>query len=174
MKALVTGSTGFVGAAVTRCLLERGVDVRVLVRRDSDLRNLEGLKVEQAYGDLRDVAAGHRLDMEKGRIGERYIIGNRNLMLREVLVILSRLTGVPAPTIKLPRWSILPLAYANQWLADYVTHRPPRIPLEGVKMAKYVMHYDWSKAMRELGLPQTPVEVALEKAVRWFRDHHYA
>src|SRR5713226_8992543 len=57
MKALVTGSTGFVGAAVTRCLLERGVDVRVLVRGDSDLRNLEGLKVEQAYGDLRDVAS---------------------------------------------------------------------------------------------------------------------
>src|SRR5256712_8860901 len=57
MKAVVTGSTGFVGAAVTRCLLERGVDVRVLVRRDSDLRNLEGLKVEQAYGDLRDVAS---------------------------------------------------------------------------------------------------------------------
>src|SRR2546427_557292 len=57
MKALVTGSTGFVGAAVTRCLLEHGVDVRVLVRRDSDLRNLEGLKVEQAYGDLRDVAS---------------------------------------------------------------------------------------------------------------------
>src|SRR5256712_6844641 len=57
MKALVTGSTGFVGAAVTRCLLAHGVDVRVLVRRDSDLRNLEGLKVEQAYGDLRDVAS---------------------------------------------------------------------------------------------------------------------
>src|SRR5207244_10882536 len=57
MKALVTGSTGFVGAAVTRCLLEHGVDVRALVRRDSDLRNLEGLKVEQAYGDLRDVAS---------------------------------------------------------------------------------------------------------------------
>src|SRR5437879_4679145 len=57
MKALVTGSTGFVGAAVTRCLLQRGVDVRVLVRRDSDLGNLEGLKVEQAHGDLRDVAS---------------------------------------------------------------------------------------------------------------------
>ena len=57
MKALVTGSTGFVGAAVSRCLLERGVDVRVLVRRDSDLRNLEGLKVEQAYGDLRDTGS---------------------------------------------------------------------------------------------------------------------
>jgi dihydroflavonol-4-reductase len=112
--------------------------------------------------------------MEKGRIGERYILGNRNLMLREVFALLSRLTGVPAPTIKLPRLAILPLAYANQWLSDYVTHRPPRIPLEGVKMAKYVMHYDCSKAIRELALPQTPVEVALEKAVRWFHDHKYA
>src|SRR5207253_7019800 len=57
MKALVTGSTGFVGAAVTRCLLQRGVDVRVLVRRDSDLGNLEGLKVEHAHGDMRDVVS---------------------------------------------------------------------------------------------------------------------
>ena len=328
MKALVTGSTGFIGAAVARCLLERGVDVRVLVRRDSDLGNLQGLKVEQAYGDLRDaeslrqaltgcrqlyhvaahyalwapdpqifydinvtgtrtlmeaardvgverivytstigaiglppgggpgteetpvsleqmsghykrskylaeqevatlaraglpvvivnpsapvgardikptptgqvivdfmkgrmpayietgmnlidvddVAVGHFHAMEKGRIGERYILGNRNLMLREVFALLSRLTGVPAPAIKLPRLAILPLAYANQWLSDYVTHQPPRIPLEGVKMAKYVMHYDCSKAIRELALPQTPVDVALGKAVRWFRDHKYA
>ena len=124
--------------------------------------------------DVDDVAVGHLAAMEKGRLGERYILGNRNLMLREVFALLSRLTGVPAPRVKLPRLVILPLAYANQWLSDYVTHRPPRIPLEGVKMAKYVMHYDCAKAIRELGLPQTPVEVALEKAVRWFRDHNYA
>jgi dihydroflavonol-4-reductase len=123
--------------------------------------------------DVEDVAVGHLHAMEKGRIGERYILGNRNLMLREVFALLSRLTGVPTPKVKLPRLAILPLAYANQWLADYVTHRPPRIPLEGVKMAKYVMHYDCSKALRELALPQTPVDVALEKAVRWFRDHRY-
>src|SRR6266545_2897695 len=54
MKALITGSTGFIGAAVTRCLLERGVDVRVLVRADSDVRNVEGLQVEKVSGDLRD------------------------------------------------------------------------------------------------------------------------
>jgi dihydroflavonol-4-reductase len=54
-----------------------------------------------------------------------------------------------------------------------MTGHPPRIPLEGVKMAKYKMHYDCGKAIRELGIPQTPPEVALEKAVRWFRDHKY-
>ncbi len=122
--------------------------------------------------DVDDVAAGHLLAMEKGRIGERYILGNANLMLREVFEILSRITGINAPSIKLPRLAILPLAYLNLWMAN-VTGHPPRIPLEGVKMAKYNMHYDCSKAIRELGIPQTPPEVALEKAVRWFRDHKY-
>lgn len=124
--------------------------------------------------DVDDVAAGHLAAMDRGRIGERYILGNKNLSLREIFEILTRLTGVPMPRVKLPRGMILPLAYLNRWLANHVTHRPPRIPLEGVKMAKYKMHYDCSKAVRELGLPQPPVEIALEKAVRWFRDHGYA
>ena len=137
------------------------------------------LEAEQAqYGclnivDVDDVATGHLLAMQKGRIGERYILGCKNLMLREVFEILSRLTGIKAPTLKLPRFAVLPLAYFNHWLAT-LTGRPPRIPLEGVKMAKYKMHYDCSKAIRELGIPQTPPEVALEKAVRWFGSHGYA
>jgi dihydroflavonol-4-reductase len=110
--------------------------------------------------------------MEKGRIGERYILGNKNLMLREVFEILSRLTGIKAPAIKLPRLAILPLAHLNQWISNF-TGQPPRIPLEGVKMAKYKMHYDCRKAIKELGIPQTPPEEALEKAVRWFRNHDY-
>jgi dihydroflavonol-4-reductase len=124
--------------------------------------------------DVDDVAVGHILAMEKGRIGERYILGNQNLSLYEVFKLLSHLTGIPAPRVRLPRATILPLAYANQWLSDYITHRPPRIPLDGVRMAKYLMHFDSAKAIRELGLPQTPVHSALEKAVRWFRDHKYA
>lgn len=327
MKALVTGATGFVGAAVVRALIKAGVEVRVLARRDSDFSNLQQFKIDGAYGDLRDkeslrkaltgcqqlyhvaahyalwarnpaifydvnvtgtknlleaardvgterivycstigaiglppgggvgtedtpvsleqmaghykrskylaeqevlklakqglpvvivnpsapvgegdvkptptgqmivefmkgrmpayietgmnivdvddVAAGHLLAMQKGRIGERYILGTKNLMLRDIFEILSRLTGVNMPSVKLPRELILPLAYLNLAFS-WVTGIPPRIPLEGVKMAKYKMHYDCSKAIRELGIPQTPPDVALEKAVRWFRDHKYA
>ncbi len=327
MKALVTGATGFVGAAVVRALIKTGVDVRVLARRDSNFTNLHQFKIDGAYGDLRDkeslrealagcqhlyhvaahyalwardpsifyamnvtgtknimetardvdterivycstigtiglppdgglgtentsvsleqmaghykrskylaeqevlklakdgmpivivnpsapvgegdvkptptgqvivdfmkgrmpayietgmnivdvddVAAGHLLAMQKGRIGQRYILGTKNLMLREVFEILSHLTGIKAPSVKLPREVVLPLAYLNQAFS-WITGIPPRIPLEGVKMAKHKMHYDCSKAIRELGIPQTPPEVALEKAVRWFRDHNYA
>ncbi|HKR81100.1 MAG TPA: hopanoid-associated sugar epimerase [Nitrospira sp.] len=123
--------------------------------------------------DVDDVAAGHLLAMQKGRQGERYILGCKNLMLKEVFDILSRLTGVKAPSLRLPRSLVLPLAHINQWMA-HVTGHPPRIPLEGVKMAKYRMHYDCSKALRELGIPQTPPEAALEKAVNWFRAQGYA
>lgn len=123
--------------------------------------------------DVDDVATGHLLAMEKGRQGERYILGSKNLLLREVFEILSTLTGVKAPALKLPRGAVLPLAYLNHWIAN-LTGIPPRIPLEGVKMAKYKMHYDCSKAIRELGLPQNPPEVALEKAVRWFKTYGYA
>ncbi len=328
MKALVTGATGFIGAAVTRALLSGGTDVRVLVRHNSNLKNLDGLHVEIAKGDLQDisslrgalrgcqqlfhvaahyalwdkdpdtfyrvnvggtknllqaaddvgterivytstigaiglpegggfgtedtpvalsqmagdykrskylaeqevqqfvktglpiiivnpsapvgerdvkptptgqiivdfmlgrmvayietgmnlidvndVAIGHVRAMERGRIGQRYILGNRNLTLREIFDILSPLTGIKTPRVKLPWRAILPLAHANKWIADYVTHRPPRIPLEGVRMAKYHMHYDCSKAIRELDLPQTPIEDSLRNAVNWFRTHGYA
>ena len=328
MMVLVTGSTGFIGSAVVRALLGTGVRVRVLVRPTSDLRNLQGLEVEQVSGDLldppslrkaladcrhlyhvaahyalwdrdpsvfyrvnvegtkrlleaaqevgverivytstigaiglphdggvgtedtpispsqmagdykqskylaelevlklaraglpvvivnpsapvgeydvkptptgqiivdfmkgrmwayldtgmnlvdvEDVAIGHLRAMERGRLGERYILGNCNVTLRQLFTMLSGITGVKAPLVKLPQKVVLPLAYINKWVADFITHHPPRIPLEGVRMAKYRMHFDCSKARRELGLPQTPVEVALEKAVAWFRDHGYA
>jgi dihydroflavonol-4-reductase len=123
--------------------------------------------------DVEDVAIGHVRAMEHGRVGERYILGNQNFTLKEVCQILSRLTGVPAPRLRLPWRLVLPMAYLNQWIANLVTHHPPRIPLEGVRMAKYHMHYDCTKARQELALPQTPVETALKKAVQWFRQHGY-
>jgi dihydroflavonol-4-reductase len=124
--------------------------------------------------DVDDVAMGHVRAMERGRIGERYILGNQNLMFRDICQILSQLTGVPAPRLRLPWRLILPLAYVNTWIANLVTHKTPRIPLEGVRMAKYRMHYDCTKARKELDLPQTPVETALKKAVQWFRQFGYA
>ena len=78
--------------------------------------------------DVDDVAAGHLLAMEKGRQGERYILGCKNLMLKDVFDILSGLTGVKAPSLRLPRSAVLPLAYVNHWIAN-LTGRPPRIPL---------------------------------------------
>lgn len=124
--------------------------------------------------DVDDVAIGHVRAMERGRVGERYILGHQNLTLKELCQMLSRLTGVPSPRLRLPWRMVLPLAHVNQWIANFLTHRPPRIPLEGVRMAKYQMHYDCTKARQELDLPQTPVETALKKATQWFRQHGYA
>ncbi len=121
-----------------------------------------------------DVAAGHRLALEKGRIGERYILGNRNLTLKQILETLGRITGLPAPRVRIPLWVARVAAEADEFIARKVTGRPPRIPVAAVKTARSYRHFDCSKAVRELGLPQTPVEEALENAVRWFRANGYA
>lgn len=122
--------------------------------------------------DVEDVAEGHRLAMARGRVGERYILGNRNLTLREILEILARISGQPAPKVRLPIQVALGVAAVSTgW--SMVTGRTPRVPLEAVRMSRKKMFFDSSKAVRELGLPQRPVEEALEKAVRWFRDNGY-
>jgi dihydroflavonol-4-reductase len=122
---------------------------------------------------VRDVALGHVLAAERGRVGERYILGNRNMSLAEILTVLGDLTGKVAPTIKIP----YPVAYvaglASTMLADHVTRRPPGIALEAVKMAKFHMYFSAAKAVQELGLPQTPVERAFGDALDWFAAHGY-
>lgn len=123
--------------------------------------------------DVDDVAEGHLLAAEKGRVGERYILGNKNLMLKEMLELLARISGRKAPSLKIPYGVVLPLAYLNTGISNYITHRVPRIPIEGVKMAKRNMFFDSSKAVRELGFPQRPVEEALERAVGWFQNNGY-
>ena len=87
--------------------------------------------------------------------------------------MLADITGLPAPTLKLPYWPILALAYANEFWASYITRKPPRMPLTAVQMARKFMYFDNGKALRELGLPQTPVRQALAEAVAWFREHGY-
>lgn len=122
--------------------------------------------------DVEDVAEGHLLAMEKGRLGERYILGNQNLTLREILQILARVSNRPAPRVRIPHRVALGLA-AVSTVASRLTGQPPRIPWEGVRMARKRMFFDSTKAIRELGLPQRPVEDALAKAVEWFRAHGY-
>lgn len=120
--------------------------------------------------DARDVGEGHVLAAERGRVGEKYILGNRNMTLKEILDALSRLTGIPSPRRRVPHW--LPLAAAAlDTAAARVTGRVPRIPLEGVRMSRYRMFFDSSKAIAELALPQTPIEEPLRRAVAWFREH---
>jgi dihydroflavonol-4-reductase len=324
MKILVTGATGFIGAAVARALLDAGHELRVLVRRDSDRANLDGLDVEPAPGDLRDVdslrlamkgcsglfhvaadyrlwaarpkeiydtnvagtrnllsaaarqglerivytssvctlgvshdgtpadegsqarledqvcdykrskvlaeqevrrfldderlpivivhpstpvgrgdikptptgrmireatlgripayvdtglnivhvddvAAGHLLAFEKGRIGERYILGGTNLKLAEVLAIIAGLTGQRAPKIRLSRNLVLPVAYISELWAGLVTGREPLTTVAGVRMARHCMFYTSARAERELGYQARPAREALADAVAWYQ-----
>ncbi len=123
--------------------------------------------------DVEDVAMGHVLALEKGRPGERYILGHENLTLREIFAALARVTGRPAPRLRIPLWLALGAAYASEFAARRLTGGPPRIPVTAVKVARHFRFFDCTRAVRELGMPQTPIDVALDKAVRWFREHGY-
>lgn len=122
---------------------------------------------------VRDVAQGHLLAEARGRVGEKYILGRQNMSLSEILRLLAEISGRPAPKIRLPYFPILCLAYLNEFWATCISRRPPRMPLTAVRMAKKFMYFDSSKAVRELGLPQTPVRQALTEAVVWFRERGY-
>jgi dihydroflavonol-4-reductase len=122
--------------------------------------------------DVKDAAVGHWLACERGRPGERYILGGQNLTLQEILKRLARISGRQAPTKRIP-WS---LAYAagvasTGWAR--LTGREPRIPLDAVRMARKKMFVTHEKAARELGYAPGGVDAALEKAVEWFRGNGY-
>lgn len=123
---------------------------------------------------VRDVALGHILAATKGRIGERYILGQAegNWTMREAFAVLQEITGVPAPRARIPYGVALAAAYVNEAMSA-VTGKPPKAPLAGVRMAKYKMFFNPAKAIRELGLPQTSPKEALADAVAWFRANGY-
>jgi dihydroflavonol-4-reductase len=124
--------------------------------------------------DVRDCARGHVLAEERGRVGERYILGNCNMSLKEILDALSAITGIRAPSVRMPYWVAYSAGWVCETVSNYLTHQPPAVPLGGVKMAKYHMYFDPGKAVRELGLPQNPVEQALGDAVHWMREQGLA
>jgi dihydroflavonol-4-reductase len=122
---------------------------------------------------VRDVARGHILAGDRGRIGERYILGNQNLSLLEIFTLLARLTGIRAPRFRVPYALAWATAAAMEGVAA-LTRRPPQVPLTAVRMARKRMFFSAAKAVDELGLPQTPPEMALADAVDWFVRHGYA
>ena len=123
---------------------------------------------------VRDVAAGHILAAEKGTIGERYILGNKdgNWTMEETLRVLEEITGIPAPKMKIPHWVAMAAAHVDEG-TSFFTRKPPKAPVAGVRMAKYKMWFNPAKAIRELGLPQTPPKHAFAEAVEWFRKNGY-
>jgi dihydroflavonol-4-reductase len=122
---------------------------------------------------VRDVAVGHVLAAEKGRSGERYILGGENLTMKDFLSRLAEVSGRSAPRVRLPYAPVAALAGANEWLCR-VMGREPRLTRDTVRMSRHTMFYSPAKAIRELGLPQTPVGEALASAVAWFVANGYA
>lgn len=123
---------------------------------------------------VRDVAVGHIQAAERGRVGERYILGSLdgNWTMAEAFQVLAGISGVPAPRMRVPYFVAYAAASVDEAISR-LTHKPPKAPLAGVRMARYKMFFNPAKAVRELGLPQTPPKQALVDAVEWFRANGY-
>lgn len=123
---------------------------------------------------VRDVAIGHILAAEKGRMGERYILGNAqgNWTMRETLSVLEEMTGLPAPKFQVPYVIALLAAHGNECVSA-ITGKVPKAPVAGVRMARYKMFFNPAKAMSELGMPQTPPRQAFADAIDWFKKNGY-
>jgi dihydroflavonol-4-reductase len=124
--------------------------------------------------DVRDVARGHLLAFEKGRRGERYILGGENLTLKQLLDILGELTGLPSPKMKVPHCVAMAFAVFDQTFNGYFRGCEPRATIDEVRMGKKIMWVDSSKAERELGYTHGEVREALRRAACWFVANGYA
>jgi dihydroflavonol-4-reductase len=121
---------------------------------------------------VEDCAAGHLLVSEKGTAGERYLLGAENLTLKGLLDLLAEITGLSAPTMKIPHGMALGVAYVESAFSRLVG-KQPGIPVEGVKIAQHKMFVDASRAQRELGFKPGPVKSALERAAQWYVANGY-
>ena len=117
-----------------------------------------------------DVAEGHRLALERGRIGERYVLGGQNCSLAEILATIARLVGRPPPRLRLPAAPLWPLAVLAEATARWRGTGEPLLTTEGLRMARKKMYFSSAKAERELGYHSRPAEAALGDALDWYRD----
>lgn len=122
--------------------------------------------------DVRDVARGHLLALQKGKSGDRYILGHQNLSLKQLLEQLAEITGLKAPQQSIPAWIPFSAAWVDEKILALLG-KSPSVPLDVVRMAKQPMYYDASKAVSELGLPQSSLNIALKDVVNWFVSQGY-
>ena len=123
--------------------------------------------------DVRECARGHVAALEKGKSGERYILGGENLTLKQILDKLAKITGLPSPTVKLPYVFAFAAGVVDEAIIGRLLHREPRATVDTVRMGKKKMFASSDKAERELGWKIVPVEDALRRAVDWFRANGY-
>jgi dihydroflavonol-4-reductase len=121
---------------------------------------------------VEECAAGHLLLAERGKVGERYLLGAENLTLKQLLDALESITGLAAPSMKIPHRVALGVAYLESAFSRLIG-KEPQIPVEGVKIARHMMFVDCSRAKKELGFSPGPVPAALERAVKWYRKNGY-
>lgn len=121
---------------------------------------------------VEDAARGHILAAERGRVGERYLLGGRNVTFKALLDMLATASGQPAPRVRLPWRAAMAIGFADQFVAR-LRGRDPRIPLDGVRMARHTMWVNCTRAQEELGFASGPIDDALQRAVEWYRQHRY-
>lgn len=124
------------------------------------------------FAHVDDIAEGHLLAFERGRIGERYILGGENVLLQDLLAAIAGFTGRRAPRIKLPRAPLFPLAFGAEAVAR-LTGREPLLTLDGLRMSRYRMFFSSAKAERELGYRSRPYQEGVVDALAWFRKAGY-
>jgi dihydroflavonol-4-reductase len=123
--------------------------------------------------DVKEVARGHLLAMEKAKPGERYILGGENLTLKQILDKLAAITGLPSPTLQVPHGVALGFAAFDQFFTGLVRRKEPRTTIEAVRMGRKKMFASSAKAERDLGYRAIPAEDALRQASAWFAQHGY-
>jgi len=124
--------------------------------------------------DVRECARGHVAALEKGRSGERYILGGENLTLKQILDKLAAITGLPSPRVRLPYAVALASGVVDTVVTGVVLRREPRVTIDAVRMGRKKMFVSSAKAERELGWKAVSVDAALRRAVQWFNDNGYA
>jgi dihydroflavonol-4-reductase len=124
------------------------------------------------FAHVDDIADGHLLAFDRGRIGERYILGGQNLMLRDLLTLIAELTGRRAPWLRVPRAPLYPLAIGAEAIA-HLTGKEPLLTLDGLRMSRYRMFFTSAKAERELGYRSRPYTEGVIDALTWFREAGY-